>query len=172
MTLTIQTASIEDGVWVKLFSSFDEEAARAAHEQREAARQELIDGGGIPPATQLKTPDEVKAEVEALQAKVDGWVYRVNATTLAVLDRRMESMIQPKTPDAPSDGAGMDDSDSWTPMDLPEDVRNSLPPGFMEQLEQQTRQQADALEALKTPNAVLDWRPAAKPSIPVAGEIE
>lgn len=169
MTLTIQTASIDEEVWVRLLGSFDEESANAAHERREAARQELIDGGGEPPATQLKTPAEVKAEVEALKAKVDGWVYRVNATTMAVLDRRMESMIQPDTPDAPTNGAGMDDSDSWTPMNLPEDLRNSLPPGFIEQFEQQTRQQADALEALNTPNAVLDWRPAAKPSVATDG---
>jgi len=54
------------------------------------------------PATAQATPTDVKAEVEKLNAKVEGWAYELPDYKTRIIDKKMEDLIKVKGPPMPA----------------------------------------------------------------------
>lgn len=125
MRLTVRTSESEGKTWMSLAASFDE-ALRAEPPGPPAppAEGEPQDAPP-PPATTLKPADDVRKEVEELNAQVGRWVYAVPGYSGANFRKRMADLLKKKDE---AGAAPFDDGEpAETVIEVPVDTSDPAP---------------------------------------------
>jgi hypothetical protein len=130
LVVSVATVDLEGSVWAKFDVSFDESAIAPAavpptptdgteptEEERAAALKAAED-------LRQREIDRVKAEAEALRAKLGAWAYQVPKAKADMLRRKLDDLLAAPPEPAPSDpsteGEGEGDSEEGTdPFGIP-----------------------------------------------------
>jgi hypothetical protein len=114
LVVTVKTLEKDGKTWMTLNAAFDPSQVKevASVEPPPPAAGEKKEGDAATPAEPKKparkTPDEVKAEVEAFNKKVGPWVYAVPGYNAANLRKRMDDLLKKPEPPPGAAGAGAD----------------------------------------------------------------
>lgn len=76
-------------------------------------------------ATAKKSPDEVKKEVEELNARLGAWTYEISSYNRSAYWKRMDDLVQDKKPPTPPEGAAGDGTYK-IPSDLPPEIQEQI----------------------------------------------
>ncbi|HEX6980027.1 MAG TPA: DUF4340 domain-containing protein [Alphaproteobacteria bacterium] len=94
----------QDGTWVRFVAAFEPpsqpaeqaEAEKAADKKDEAAASEAKDKADKNDAPKLKPADEVKKEVETINARVGSWAYKLPSYKIDTFRKKLDDLIEPK----------------------------------------------------------------------------
>lgn len=88
---------------------------------------------GAPPKPAVKSPDEVKQEVESLNARLSKWAYVISSYSRAQFGKKLSELVKeaappapPADPNAPPDADGGADKPMVIPSDLPPEIREQI----------------------------------------------
>jgi hypothetical protein len=109
MRVTVRTTEAEGKTWMSVAAAFDE--SLRAEPAGPAPAPETAEGEAPPtPASTLKSVEDVRKEVDELNAQLSKWVYAVPGYNGANFRKRMPDLLKKKEEGAAADGAPLDDA--------------------------------------------------------------
>jgi hypothetical protein len=90
-----------------------------------------------PPKPAAKSPEEVKQEVEALNARLSKWAYVISSYSRAQFGKKLSEMVKDPAPPASiaaPDGAAIPEDDGMGDADSPVVIPSDLPPEIRDQI--------------------------------------
>ena len=105
LKLTAYLADQDGGTWVRFVAAFEPssqpteqaDAAQAAEKkEEEVAANEAKDKADKDDASKLKPADEVRKEVETINARVGNWAYKLPSYKIDTFRKKFNDLIEPK----------------------------------------------------------------------------
>lgn len=137
LVVAVETTEVDGKTWARFAASFEEppppvapeapasEAPAAGAAPDESAAPQAAPAAAVAaatepkaaaPAPKIKSPDDVKKEVEELNARLGGWAYQIPSYKAGTFKKRTEEFLKPlPAPEAPAAEAPAPPADGTTP---------------------------------------------------------
>lgn len=151
LEVTVRCKEQDGKTYAQFHAAYVEPATPAGPEPEAPKDGEKKDAAPKPPK---KSPDEVKKEVEELNAKLSKWTYVISSYNRTAYYKRMDDLVQDKKPPAPPEGQPNDDTFK---------IPGNLPPEIQDQIKKDLESKGKKSEVVPAPEKPAEGATAPKP---------